>query len=278
MIALERANLPVDRYVAYEVDEYAIEVSKKNYPNIEHKGNVFDSNFLEYTGFDLLIGGSPCTYWSLARSSKAEINRETVPEGLGWELFKKYVEALNNSKCKYFLYENNFSISKDIQNEITKYLGVKPLLINSELVSAQRRKRLYWTNIPNVQQPENKNIDLQSILDTDDNYLKSFKVKRTPSRERMWNNGNGREKGVICCDNITYKNKSGTVTSKQDRNYNAGLIKYEDFCRYLTINEQERLQTLPTNYTYGIPDSKRTICIGNGWTVDVIAHILKYIK
>lgn len=101
-----------------------------------------------------------------------------------------------------------------------------------------------------------------------------FKVKRTQSRIRMWNDGKGRVNGAICCDNITHKSKSGTVTSKQDRNYNAGLIEFEDFCRYLTHTEQERLQTLPDGYTdAGISGGQRSLAIDNGWTVDVIAHI-----
>jgi len=99
----------------------------------------------------LLIGGSPCTHWSIARKS-----RETKPEGLGWELFKNYLIARGKFKPEYFLYENNYSISAAIKEQITAELGVEPIMINSALLSAQSRKRLYWTNIPGVKQPEDR--------------------------------------------------------------------------------------------------------------------------
>lgn len=160
MVALERAGIKVDRYVAYEIDKYAIQVSEKNYPQIEHKGDVFDANFKEYKGFDLLIGGSPCTYWSIARN-----NREVTPDGIGGQLFMQYKRALDESGCKYFLYENNYSIHQNIKKFISEQLGVQPIMINSALVSAQNRKRCYWTNIPDITQPEDKGILLNDILD-----------------------------------------------------------------------------------------------------------------
>ena len=153
MVALERAGIPVERYVAYEIDENAIKVSKNNYPQIEHCGDVFQAQYNEGE-FDLLIGGSPCTYWSIAQKN----NRETTSSGFGWELFMQYVRALKEAKPKYFLYENNKSMSSLIKQEITKQLGVEPIMIDSSLVSAQNRKRLYWTNIPNIEQPLQKEI------------------------------------------------------------------------------------------------------------------------
>lgn len=159
MVALERARIPVDRYVAYEIDKYAIEVSKKNYPQIEHKGDVFEADFSEYQGFDLLIGGSPCTYWSIAKN-----NRETTPDGIGGQLFMQYVRALKESGCKYFLYENNYSIHKNIKEFISEQLGVEPIMINSALVSAQTRRRCYWTNIPGVEQPKDRGIILEDVI------------------------------------------------------------------------------------------------------------------
>lgn len=277
-LALERAGIPVGRYVAYEIDENAIKISKANWSDIEYMGDVMSADFAQYKGFDAVIGGSPCTWWSIARSSTAKHKRETTCEGLGWTLFMKFVEAVKTTECKYFLYENNFSISKEIKEEITKQLGVNYVMINSNLVSAQNRKRCYWTNIP-FDIPEDKHVDLQNILETNYDEIAPFKVKKTPSRIRMWNDGKGRVDGAICCDNITNKHKSGTVASKQDRNYNAGLIQFEDFCRFLTYVEQERLQTLPDNYTKtdGITGAQRSLAIGNGWTVDVIAHIFSCI-
>ena len=273
-LALERAGIPVERYVAYEIDEDAIKVSKANWNDIEYCGDVTTADFTQYKGVDAVIGGSPCTWWSIARSSTAKHKREIVCSGLGWDLFMCFYRAVKETGAKYFLYENNFSISKDIKQKISEMLGVDFVVIDSAKVSAQHRKRCYWTNIP-IKEIIDKNIDLQDILEKDYNKISAFKVKKTPSRIRMWNDGKGRVDGAICCDNITHKHKSGTVTSKQDRNYNAGLIEFEDFCRFLTYTEQERLQTLPDGYTdVGISGAQRSLAIGNGWTVDVIAHIL----
>lgn len=273
-LALERAGIPVERYVAYEIDENAIKVSKANWNDIEYCGDVTTADFTQYKGFDAVIGGSPCTWWSIARSSIAKHKREIVCSGLGWDLFMCFYRAVKETGAKYFLYENNFSISKDIKQKISEMLGVDFVVIDSAKVLAQHRKRCYWTNIP-IKEIIDKNIDLQDILEKDYNKISAFKVKKTPSRIRMWNDGKGRVDGAICCDNITHKHKSGTITSKQDRNYNAGLIEFEDFCRFLTYTEQERLQTLPDGYTdVGISGAQRSLAIGNGWTVDVIAHIL----
>ena len=115
MVALERAGIPVERYVAYEIEESAIKISKHHYPMIEECGDVFKADFTEYHGFDLLIGGSPCTFWSVARK-----DRETTSDGFGFELFKQYVRAWKESGCKYFLYENNYSMHKDIVEWLTE--------------------------------------------------------------------------------------------------------------------------------------------------------------
>lgn len=277
-LALERAGIKVDRYVAYEIDENAIKISKANWDDIEYCGDVMQADFSQYKDFDIVIGGSPCTWWSIARSNNAKHKREVKCEGLGWTLFMKFVEAVEQTGCKYFLYENNHSINKVIKEEISRQLCVDYKMINSALVSAQNRKRCYWTNIP-FDNIEDRHINLRDILETNYAKIAPFKVKQTPSRIRMWNDGKGRVDGAICCDNITNKDKSGTVTSKQDRNYNAGLIKFEDFCRYLTYTEQERLQTLPDGYTdvAGIRGGQRSLAIGNGWTVDVIASIFNYL-
>ena len=110
----------------------------------------------------LLLGGSPCTHWSIAQTK----NRETKPEGLGWELFRNYLIAREKFRPDYWLYENNKSMSQAIREQITAELGVEPILINSALVSAQSRQRLYWTNIPGVEQPEDKGILLRDILES----------------------------------------------------------------------------------------------------------------
>ena len=170
MIALERAGIKVDSYTAYEIDKYAIEISKKNYPDIirPENGDVFCADWNEYKKTRtpntdlLLIGGSPCTHWSIANA-----NREVTCSGIGYDLFMQYARALHELKPKYFLYENNYRIHKDIVDAISKELGVKPIMIDSALVSAQSRKRYYWTNIPNVTQPTDKGILLKDVLEPD---------------------------------------------------------------------------------------------------------------
>ena len=157
--ALERSNIAVDDYSAFEIDKYAIAVSRKNYPQIQHFGNVFDGDFTQFKGYDLLLGGSPCTYWSIAKQG-----RETEVGGEGWRLFMEYVRALRESGAKWFLYENNHLIHQRIKDAVSRELGVKPIMINSALVSAQTRKRCYWTNIPNVTQPTDKGILLADII------------------------------------------------------------------------------------------------------------------
>ena len=170
MVALERANIEVEKYVAYEIEENAIKVSKSNYPNIIQKGDVFKAEYKEGE-FDLLIGGSPCTYWSIA---KAGNNRETVSSGFGWELFMQYVRALKEVKPKYFLYENNFSMSDNIKNEITKQLGVEPILIDSADFSAQIRKRYYWTNIEVDLNYDKSDLTIKDIIFEHEYKIKDF--------------------------------------------------------------------------------------------------------
>lgn len=171
MLAMMAADIDVSEYVAYEVDKYCVKTAYHNFPIIEEKGDVFNADFTQYEGFDYLIGGSPCTYWSIAQTK----NRETQASGLGWELFSQYAKALHEAKPKYFLYENNKSMSKDIRASITETFGFEPICINSALVSAQNRQRLYWVGIrnedgtyrkANIEQPKDKGILLKDILET----------------------------------------------------------------------------------------------------------------
>lgn len=170
-LAMQAAGIEIDKYIAYEVDKYAIQTAQHNFPFIEERGDVFKADFTEYAGFDYLIGGSPCTYWSIAQTK----NRETVASGLGWELFSQYVRALHEAKPRFFLYENNKSMSAAIRASITEAFGFEPILINSALVSAQNRQRLYWCGIrqadgtykkADIQQPADRRILLKDILET----------------------------------------------------------------------------------------------------------------
>lgn len=169
-IAFVEGGYSIDRYVAFEIDKYAVKTSSHNFPFIEHKGDVFEADFMQYEGFDFLIGGSPCTYWSIAQKN----NRETEASGMGWELFSQYVRALKEAKPKYFIYENNKSMSNAIRESISSTFGFEPICINSALVSAQNRQRLYWCGVrqpdgsyakADIPQPEDKGILLKDVLD-----------------------------------------------------------------------------------------------------------------
>ena len=172
LVAMIESGVKVNRYIAYEIDKYAVKTSQHNFPFIEHKGDVFQADFTEYRGrLDYLIGGSPCTYWSIAQNKS---NRETEASGLGWELFSQYVRALHESKPKFFIYENNKSMSNAIRESITKSFGFEPICINSALVSAQNRQRLYWVGRRNddgsyskveIEQPVDRGILLRDILE-----------------------------------------------------------------------------------------------------------------
>jgi DNA (cytosine-5)-methyltransferase 3A len=170
MLAMLEAGITVDRYVAYEIDKYAIQASSHNFPKIEHRGDVFLADFTEFRGFDFLIGGSPCTKWSIAQKN----NRETEASGIGWELFEQYDRALHEVQPTYFIYENNKSMSKEIRDAITTTFGFEPICINSGTVSAQNIWRLYWVGKRNpngtyskvhVDQPEDRGLRVIDVLD-----------------------------------------------------------------------------------------------------------------
>lgn len=171
MLAMQKTGIEVERYVAYEIDKYAVQTSSHNFPMIEHRGDVFQADFTEFSDFDFLIGGSPCTYWSIAQKN----NRETEASGMGWELFSQYVRALHEAKPRFFIYENNKSMSKAIRESITQTFGFEPICINSALVSAQNRQRLYWVGKRNadgtyskvdIEQPEDRGILLRDVLES----------------------------------------------------------------------------------------------------------------
>lgn len=271
MIALERARIPVDRYVAFEIDENAISISKKNYPQIEQKGSVIDADFSSYKGFDLLIGGSPCQNLSSMGNGKGLWGDESI-------LFFEYVRALKEISPKYFLLENNASMSDKNKDIITQIMGVKPVFIDSIDFSAQSRKRLYWTNIP-VKEWVAKHITLKDIaepVEDKKDWLITDKVMKYRQSEydgrKIQKNVLGKIRELdgtsMClgCHCGDYGNNTGLIIKQDDEYYS------------ITPIEAERLQTLPDNYTDGIPPKKRFHAIGNGWTVDVIAHIFKGLK
>ena len=201
MLALQDAGVNVSRYVAYEIDKYAVQTSSHNFPMIEHKGDVFEADFTEFEGFDFLLGGSPCTYWSVAQ----KVNRETEASGMGWELFSQYVRALKEAKPKYFIYENNKSMSKAIRESISSTFGFEPICINSALVSAQNRQRLYWCGIrqadgtykkADIPQPEDRGILLKDVLESATERIPAYgnKDKGRPINALYPNNCGGFER------------------------------------------------------------------------------------
>lgn len=168
-LALRAAGIEIDSYDAFEIDKYAIKTSTHNFPFIRQHGDVFEADFTKFEGVDLVCGGSPCTYWSIAQKN----NRETEASGMGWELFQQYVRATREAKPRYFIYENNKSMSNAIRESITSTFGFEPIMINSALVSAQNRQRLYWVGKRNedgayskvdVEQPMDRGILLKDIL------------------------------------------------------------------------------------------------------------------
>ena len=176
LIAAKNAGIFVERYVAYEIDKYAVQTSTHNFPMIEHRGDVFKADFTEFEGFDFLIGGSPCTKWSIAQKK----DREVEPSGTGWELFQQFLRALYEAKPRFFIYENNKSMSKAIHESIDKAFGFEAIGINSALVSAQNRQRLYWVGKRNedgtysrvsIDQPEDRGFLVRDILEGHESIL-----------------------------------------------------------------------------------------------------------
>ena len=285
-IALERAGIPVEIYQAWEIEESAIKISQANYPDIVHNGDVTTADFTRFQDYDLLMGGSPCTNWSCAKNYKAKTPKENfINEGIGWELFKQYVRALKEAKPKYFLYENNYRISQNIIENITLELGVEPILINSALVSAQNRKRLYWTNIPNVTQPKDLGILLKDIYVPDSSLVKTDpRILNTAIETSNYVKYDLLQKGHWSQQDRLYylDGKSPTIPKSRTKTKCNILLNKDDLSTYKTISvlEAERLQTLLDNYTKvkGVTETEQFSAIGNGWTVDVIAHILKFIS
>ena len=274
-LALERAGIPVEKYYASEIDKYAIQVTQKNRPDTIQVGDVTKLNYLELLDVDMVIGGSPCQDLSIAKQ-----NREGL-RGVRSGLFWKYVEALETIKPKRFLLENVASMKDEDRDAITEtlrkiYPETECIMINSALVSAQQRKRYYWTNW-HVEQPQDKGILLKDILES--GYAdreKSLCISRRYA-------GFAGTQSYLCRRYFGKSFGQAVFSSNIDRDFIK--LKYQEnkyfddkglsqMIRSLSCEECEKLQTLPTNYTSCIKsENKRKEAIGNGWTVDVIAWI-----
>ena len=269
-IALERVGIEVDNYYSSEIDNNAIKVTQYNYPNtiqigdvtkIKYKDNkLYTEKGIYESKIDLLIGGSPCQGFSNAGKMLNFKDERSI-------LFFEYVRLLNEVKPKYFLLEN-VKMKKEWQDIITRYLGVEPIEINSSLVSGQNRVRLYWTNIPNIKQAQDKKILFKNIISKNRKWFGLL-----PWCFKKWGN-------TIKLDTLrTLDNdKSFCVTTGKTHSKNYYLNKERDMMTKLNADEVELLQTIPVGYTNILAETQRFKCIGNAWTVDVIAHIFSYLE
>ena len=265
-IALERQGIKIDKYFASEIDKYAIQVTMKNYPNTKQIGGVVDVKAEDLPKIDLLYGGSPCQSFSTMG-----LYREGMGDNVGFEgksgLFWEYVRILKETKPKYFMLEN-VMMKKEWQNIITEALDVEPIKINSALVSHQRRNRLYWTNIPNIEQPKDLGLDFRDIIETmvDEKY---YLTERAVERVREKQGFDLVKEKAKCLFATYYKNNSNSREGQ--------IVETDGRLRRLTPTECEILQTVPIDYTKDVSETQRYKMLGNGWTVDVIAHIFKNI-
>lgn len=265
-IALERAGIKYNNYFASEIDKYAIKITQHNYPNTIQIGDIINVKGSSLPKIDLLIGGSPCQGFSFS----GKMLNFNDPRS---KLFFDFVRLIDETKPKYFLLEN-VVMKKEYEKVISDCLGVSPILINSNLVSAQNRKRLYWTNIPNITPPEDKGIVWGMIKEHDvaDNFYYTEKgldwirrySKKTGKKFSIWGPND----------------KCQMIEASHFKNYSAQRffgIEDKKGLRYITPVECERAQTVPDNYTNVVSNTQRYKALGNGWTVDVIAHIFKNI-
>ena len=260
--------MEVANYFASEIEQAPIKVTQHNYPNTIQLGSVLNVKASDLPKIDLLIGGSPCQSFSNAGKGEGFYGKS----GLFWE----YVRLLKECNPKYFLLEN-VKMKKQWQNIISKELGCEPVKINSNLVSAQNRERLYWTNIP-VLELEDKNIFIEDILDKefDDKYwLKERNTELLLKKVDISNTPN-----IACIDvynkKVKLDRKCPTLTLPH---HNSIRLLQNGRIRKLTPNECEKLQNVPLNYTNcDLSDIHRYTMLGNGWTVDVIAHIFSFLR
>lgn len=313
-VALEKAGIVVDNYYASEIDRYAMQVSKKNYPDIKQLGDIsiWRGWDIDWSSIDLVIGGSPCQGFSIA-------GRQLNFNDPRSKLFFDFVDICDhvadmNPNMKFLL--ENVKMKQEFQDVINKYMGIEPIVINSSLLSAQNRVRLYWTNIPNIIQPEDKGIVLSDILEdkVDDKYYLTAEaidyMSRLRNGKQRWeyhknpidgkaacltaNMYKGIPYGVVRlskCEQIATlemkgndcirrvyneQGKSPFLTTSVGGHRQPKVFDYtKELARKLTPLECERLQAFPDGYTEGVSNTQRYKALGNSWTVDVIAHIFK---
>lgn len=265
-IALRQLGYENINYYASEVDKYAIKVTQANYPKTFQVGDITKIDPEKLPKIDLMVGGSPCQDLSFAGKGKGLI------EGERSSLFFAFVDLLQAIKPKYFLVEN-VRMKKEYQDIISDILGVQPIKINSSLVSAQNRVRLYWTNIPNIEQPRDRGIILSDILEEEvDSKYDAGKHLLEGYRGGDQLNPNYKSQA-----NTIHRDKVATL-SAGTHGYANGYVKGRHTYRKLTPRETERLQTVPDNYTAHVSNTQRYKMLGNGMTIEVIKHILSNMK
>ena len=283
-IALEKLGIKVNTYYASEIKTNAIKVTQDNFPSTVQLGNVVGIHGKDLSNIQLLIGGSPCQNLSIAMITK---HRQGL-NGDKSSLFYEYYRLLKEVSPQYFLLENVGSMNEKDKSIITELLDVEPIKINSKLVSGQLRNRLYWTNIPGIEQPRDRKIALNSILvsgwsdrDKARCLLESdSRPNTTPVKmfHRYYSTG---------FTTLIFKDKKHYDDCKEyyDENFK-GLSAKEivnnsnvfDGARYMNQTELERCQTVPEGYTECLTRNEAADVLGDGWTVDVVAHILSYME
>lgn len=277
--ALIELGYKIDEYHSFEILPEAIKVTQKNFPFVIHHGDVRDIDFTEFIGFDLVIGGSPCQ--NRSRTRKENNNIHNGLKGDKSCLFWDFARAVKIVNPKYFFLENVVSEMPEDDNTISETLGVEPILINSNIVSAQDRERLYWTNIPYIQSkfPTESEIMIKDIMETnvsekyfynkpfifngyDKKIIATLDIKTIDMAKRVYNPNF--KCGTLTCISGGYQEK---------KVFDNGRV------RKMTETEYERLQTLPDGFTdgCGLSYTKRCSLCGNGWTKEIIKLFFQFI-
>jgi DNA-cytosine methyltransferase len=256
-IALNRVGIEYNNYYASEIDKHAIQVTQHNYPNTIQLGDITELKTATLPQIDLLFGGSPCQSFSRAGDGSGFDGKS--------KLFWEFVRILNEVKPKYFLLEN-VVMKKEWEDVITEALGVEPILISSSKFVPQARNRLYWTNIPNVIQPEQVDYCIEDFIEGP-GFISSCGIDRVFKKKKIFNTLTATYyKGIRGSGRPTVSVREGFLDDDRDAH------------RMLTPLECERLQTVPDNYTSVVSKTQRYKMLGNGWTVDTIAYIFNNIK
>lgn len=281
-IALNRAGITYDNYYASEIDKHAIKVTQHNYPNTIQLGDITKINGSDLPKIDLLIGGSPCQGFSF---SGKQLNFDDPRS----KLFFEFVRLVKECQPKYWLLEN-VVMKKEFEQVITEQLGVEPVKINSSLVSAQNRVRLYWANF-DIEEPKDRGIKLNDILEDVETLGQTTNLNKATILGRRLNDKGIREDynkniPITQCLEVRASNrdKSNCITTVAKDNVlttmptgrHPDAFKNKLPFRYFTTKEYCRLQTVPDDYFDGVAtENQIRKMIGNGWTVDVIAHIFQ---